>query len=65
MAESHDVAIIGAGFGGIGMAIALKQRGKHSLVILEKEGEVGGAWRGFRCQAPTREVGDGVSGRGL
>ncbi|MBS62097.1 NAD(P)/FAD-dependent oxidoreductase [Salinisphaera sp.] len=59
MAESHDVAIIGAGFGGIGMAIALKQRGKHSLVILEKEGEVGGAWRdntypGAACDVPSR-----------
>jgi cation diffusion facilitator CzcD-associated flavoprotein CzcO len=34
--------IIGAGFAGIGMAIALKKRGMHDFLILEKGGDVGG-----------------------
>lgn len=58
MNADYQVAIIGAGFGGLGMAIALKQRGMDSLVILEKEGEVGGAWRdntypGAACDVPS------------
>ncbi len=40
-----DVAIAGAGFGGLCMAIKLKEAGMHNFVILEKAGEVGGAWR--------------------
>ena len=39
------VAIIGAGFGGIGAAIRLKQAGFHDVVILERAGDVGGVWR--------------------
>lgn len=58
MDADHDVAIIGAGFGGLGMAIALKQRGTDSLVVLEKEARVGGAWRdntypGAACDVPS------------
>ena len=41
----HEVAIIGSGFGGLGMAVRLKRSGVTSLVILEKAGEVGGTWR--------------------
>jgi len=40
-----DVAIIGAGLAGLGMAIALDKAGRHDYVILEKAGEVGGTWR--------------------
>lgn len=40
-----DVAIIGAGFSGLGMAIRLKQQGKRSFVVLEKADAVGGTWR--------------------
>jgi len=40
-----DVAIVGAGFGGLCMAIRLRQAGNDNFVILEKAGEVGGAWR--------------------
>lgn len=39
-----DVAIVGAGFGGIGMAIKLREAGIDNFVILEKAGQVGGAW---------------------
>jgi cation diffusion facilitator CzcD-associated flavoprotein CzcO len=41
----YEVAIIGAGFGGIGLAIQLKQAGIHSFVLLEQAAEVGGVWR--------------------
>lgn len=41
----YQVAIIGAGFGGLAMAIRLLQRNIHSFVILEKSDEVGGTWR--------------------
>ena len=41
----YQVAIIGAGFGGLAMAIRLLQRNIHNFVILEKSDEVGGTWR--------------------
>jgi len=40
-----EVAIAGAGFGGLCMAIQLQKHGIHDFLILEKKGEVGGAWR--------------------
>lgn len=40
-----EVAIAGAGFGGLCMAIQLQKQGIHDYVILEKASEVGGAWR--------------------
>jgi len=43
--EVVDVAIIGSGFGGLGMAVALDDVGIDSYVILEREGRVGGTWR--------------------
>ncbi|MBE02127.1 MAG: 4-hydroxyacetophenone monooxygenase [Euryarchaeota archaeon] len=42
---SPSIAIIGTGFGGIGMAIRLKQAGYHNLTLLEKSDRVGGTWR--------------------
>lgn len=40
-----DIAIIGAGFSGLGMAIRLKQAGIDSFTIYERADEVGGTWR--------------------
>ncbi len=44
----HDVMIIGAGFGGMGAAIALKRlgygAGSRDLLILEREDDLGGTW---------------------
>jgi cation diffusion facilitator CzcD-associated flavoprotein CzcO len=40
-----DVAIAGAGFGGLCMAIQLQKQGIHNFLILEKKGDVGGTWR--------------------
>ncbi len=39
------VAIIGAGFGGIAAAVALRRRGIDDLVIIENGAGVGGTWR--------------------
>jgi cation diffusion facilitator CzcD-associated flavoprotein CzcO len=54
----HQIAIIGAGFSGVGAAIRLKQRGYHDLVVLERADEVGGTWRdntypGCACDVET------------
>jgi len=52
------VVIVGAGFGGIGLGIRLKQAGLDDFVILEKSGCVGGVWRenrypGAACDVPS------------
>ncbi|HEY2675085.1 MAG TPA: NAD(P)/FAD-dependent oxidoreductase [Rugosimonospora sp.] len=52
------VAIVGAGFGGLGAAIRLKRHGIDDFVILERAGEVGGTWRdntypGCACDVPS------------
>jgi cation diffusion facilitator CzcD-associated flavoprotein CzcO len=41
----HEVAIIGAGLGGLGMAIALRRGGIEDFVVLERAGDIGGTWR--------------------
>jgi len=43
--EQVDVAIIGSGFGGLGMGVALQKAGISSFIILEREERVGGTWR--------------------
>lgn len=45
MGSAHDVVVIGTGFAGIGMAIKLKQSGRHDFVLLEKDTDLGGTWR--------------------
>jgi cation diffusion facilitator CzcD-associated flavoprotein CzcO len=52
------VAIVGAGFGGLAMAIALKQEGIHDFVVLERADDLGGTWRdnsypGCACDVPS------------
>ena len=53
-----SIAIIGAGFAGIGMAIRLKQAGIESFTMLERATEIGGTWRdntypGAACDVPS------------
>ena len=43
--EELEVAIVGAGFGGLCMAIRLLAAGERRFTILEKGAEVGGTWR--------------------
>lgn len=40
-----EVVIVGAGFGGLCMAIQLLGRGERNFLVLEKGAEVGGTWR--------------------
>ncbi|GGM59673.1 flavin-containing monooxygenase [Dactylosporangium sucinum] len=52
------VAVVGAGFGGLGAAIRLKQHGHHDFVVFERSGELGGTWRdngypGCACDVPS------------
>jgi cation diffusion facilitator CzcD-associated flavoprotein CzcO len=52
------IAIIGAGFAGIGAAIRLLQAGIDSFTIFERAGEIGGTWRdntypGAACDVPS------------
>ena len=52
------VAVIGAGFGGIGVAIALQRAGHADFVVLERATAVGGTWRdnsypGCTCDVPS------------
>ena len=56
---SHQVVIIGAGFGGIGMAIALKRAGLEDFVVLDRADDLGGTWRdnsypGLTCDIPSQ-----------
>lgn len=39
-----EMAIVGAGFGGLGMAIRQLQQGNKDFVIIEKGADVGGTW---------------------
>ena len=56
---SHTrVAIVGAGFSGLCMAIRLRGEGIEDFVVLERAGEVGGTWRdntypGCQCDIPS------------
>lgn len=56
--QHTDIAIIGSGFGGIGIAIQLQHAGMHNIVLLEKASDVGGCWRdnsypGAACDVPS------------
>jgi len=55
---SYRVVIIGAGFGGIGMAIRLKQAGIDDFVVIDRAENLGGTWRdnsypGLTCDVPS------------
>lgn len=51
-----DVAIIGAGFGGLAMAIAVQQRRLGSWVILEQADDIGGTWHENRYPGAACDV---------
>lgn len=59
VAGSHvDVAILGAGFAGLCMAIKLQATGHHDFVVFEKAAGIGGTWRdntypGCACDVPA------------
>jgi cation diffusion facilitator CzcD-associated flavoprotein CzcO len=57
-ARVHELVIVGAGFGGLGMAIRLKQQGIDDFVVIERGDDVGGTWwansyPGCQCDIPS------------
>jgi cation diffusion facilitator CzcD-associated flavoprotein CzcO len=57
-ATTKEIAIVGTGFAGLGMAIRLKQAGMHDFVLLERADDLGGTWRdnhypGLCCDIPS------------
>lgn len=53
-----SVVVVGAGFGGLGMAIALKRAGASDFVVFERAHDIGGVWRdntypGAACDIPS------------
>ncbi|MEU8345345.1 Predicted flavoprotein CzcO associated with the cation diffusion facilitator CzcD [Actinomadura meyerae] len=56
--RNPSIAIVGAGFSGIGLAIRLKQAGFTDLTVYDKGDAPGGVWRdntypGAACDAPS------------
>jgi cation diffusion facilitator CzcD-associated flavoprotein CzcO len=56
--SSHRVVVVGAGFGGVGMAAALQRAGIEDFVVVDKADELGGIWRdntypGLACDVPS------------
>lgn len=52
------IAVLGAGFAGIGMGMRLRQEGRRDFVIVERGHDVGGTWRdntypGCACDVPS------------
>ena len=53
------VAVIGSGFAGIGMGVALQRAGLASFAIFDRAERVGGVWRdntypGLACDVPSQ-----------
>ena len=53
-----SVAVVGGGFGGIGAAIALRERGVRDMVVFERSDRLGGVWQhnsypGAACDVPS------------
>ncbi|HUG24302.1 flavin-containing monooxygenase [Piscinibacter sp.] len=56
--KHHDLIVVGAGFGGLGMGIRLKQAGRDDFVIVDQGSGVGGTWHanrypGAACDIPS------------
>jgi len=52
----HSVVIVGAGFGGVGMAIKLKKAGDDDYVVLERASGPGGVWQTNRYPGAACDV---------
>jgi cation diffusion facilitator CzcD-associated flavoprotein CzcO len=54
-----SVLVIGAGFGGLAMAIKLDEAGRRDFLVVERGSDVGGTWRdntypGAACDVPSQ-----------
>jgi cation diffusion facilitator CzcD-associated flavoprotein CzcO len=54
----YRVVVVGAGFGGIGMAVALKRAGIDDFLVVDASDDLGGTWRdntypGLACDVPS------------
>jgi cation diffusion facilitator CzcD-associated flavoprotein CzcO len=54
--QHFDVAVVGAGFGGMGAAIQLNRLGYQKIVILDREDDLGGTWHVNRYPGLTVDV---------
>ncbi|MFG3619444.1 flavin-containing monooxygenase [Nocardia sp. NPDC047654] len=57
--EHRQIVILGAGFGGIGLAIKLRAAGFDDLVLIERAEDLGGTWQantypGCACDVPSQ-----------
>lgn len=57
-AREVEIAVIGSGFSGLGMAARLREAGIGDFVVLERANDVGGTWRdntypGAACDVPS------------
>ena len=55
---SRSIAIVGAGFGGVGAAVMLRRAGYHDVRVFERGERVGGVWHhntypGAACDVPS------------
>ncbi|HEX6248846.1 MAG TPA: NAD(P)/FAD-dependent oxidoreductase, partial [Nocardioidaceae bacterium] len=53
------VLVIGAGFGGLGLAIKLEEQGERDFLVVDRGDDVGGTWRdntypGAACDVPSQ-----------
>jgi cation diffusion facilitator CzcD-associated flavoprotein CzcO len=58
MNRSHSIAIVGAGFGGVGAAVMLRRAGYRDITVFERGERVGGVWHhntypGAACDVPS------------
>ena len=58
MSTDTEVLIVGAGFSGLGAAIALLEDGLSDFVVIERAASLGGTWRdnsypGCACDIPS------------
>ena len=56
--STHRVVVVGAGFGGIGMAAALQRAGLDDFLVVDRADGLGGTWRdntypGLSCDIPS------------
>ena len=55
---THRVVVVGAGFGGVGMAAALQHAGLDDFLVVDRADDLGGTWRdntypGLSCDIPS------------